>query len=429
MNRRLLIISPNFPPINAPDCHRVRMALPHYVAAGCEVTVLAAEPDETAQAIEPELLDTIPAQVRVIRLRPLAVRWTRRLGVSTIGLRILPALWRAGSRLLAAEKFDAVFFSTTQFITMPLGRIWLARFGVPYFIDLQDPWLSDFYERPGAPPPPGGWKYRISKALSWCLEGWTLRRAAGVISVSRGYLDTLRRRYAWFDSRRGEVIPFGVSLADFAPGSGERSAPGADEPLRIVYTGRLGGDMRLLLREFFTGLRECRRASGRSVRVEFWGTSYADADRRESIAREVAGACGVSECVFEQPARIAYLETFRRMRDADAILLLGSDDLDYSPSKVYPVAASGRPMLAIVRARSVLKSVLDELGLRSVVVISGADEPGAGTAKLLGEWMRDPAGATLDADARDRFLDRFESRAVAERQVRMFFGGHAPHAR
>jgi hypothetical protein len=74
----------------------------------------------------------------------------------------------------------------------------------------------------------------------------------------------------------------------------------------------------------------------------------------------------------------------------------------------------------------VLKSVLDDLGLRSVVVISGADEPGAGSAKLLGEWMRDPAGATLDADARDRFLDRFESRAVAQRQLHMFFGARAP---
>ncbi len=28
--KRVLIISPHFPPINAPDCQRVRMSLPYY---------------------------------------------------------------------------------------------------------------------------------------------------------------------------------------------------------------------------------------------------------------------------------------------------------------------------------------------------------------------------------------------------------------
>jgi len=39
--KRVLIVSPNFPPINAPDMQRVRMSLPFYRDNGWEPVVLA----------------------------------------------------------------------------------------------------------------------------------------------------------------------------------------------------------------------------------------------------------------------------------------------------------------------------------------------------------------------------------------------------
>ncbi len=420
--KRLLVVSPHFPPVNAPDMQRVRMALPHYLAAGYGVTVLAAEPDEGAQAIEPELAAALPPGAEIIRLTPLPLRWTRCIGLSTLGLRFLPALWREGSRQLATGQFDAVFFSNTQFITMPLGRIWLARFGLPYVIDLQDPWLSDFYDRPGAPPPPGGWKYRLSHALSWALEGWTLRRAAAVMSVSHGYLDTLRKRYPWFGDKKAEVIPFGVSLADFDASEkiSFRIEPAPDAAIKtIVYTGRLGPDMRGLLAVFFRGLAGLKQ---RNVRMEFWGTSYADKARQKTVACEVADECGVKDLVKEHPGRIAYLETFARLRAADAILLLGSDDRDYSPSKVYPVLASGRPVLAVVPVGSILESVLvaEEFPNFLRVAADGTTTPVI--ADFLARWENEPEAFTLAPVARTRFLARHEAGVVAQRHLKLIFG-------
>ena len=66
----------------------------------------------------------------VTRIRP----WPARFGVRNLGWRSLFGLLRAGSRRLAEERFDAVFFSTTQFICLPLGRWWKFRFGVPFAI-------------------------------------------------------------------------------------------------------------------------------------------------------------------------------------------------------------------------------------------------------------------------------------------------------
>ena len=96
---RLLIISPHFPPLNTPDMQRVRMSLPHFVAAGWEVTVLAVDDPQPAAPLEPELLGTVPAVVRVVRTRCLR----RRAGVGNIALRALPFLWWEGTRLVASR--------------------------------------------------------------------------------------------------------------------------------------------------------------------------------------------------------------------------------------------------------------------------------------------------------------------------------------
>ncbi|MCW5549490.1 MAG: glycosyltransferase, partial [Opitutaceae bacterium] len=193
--RRVLIVSPHFPPVNAPDMQRVRTALPHFIAAGWEVTVLTADDPTPTAPVEPELLATVPPAVRVVRAHCFSRRWTRWLGIGNVALRALPFLFLAGCRVLAGRRYDAVYFSTTMFSVLPLGRLWRRLSGVPYVIDLQDPWVTDFYERPGAPRPPGGWKYGVVRGLNRRLEGWTLRRAAHLITVSADYGTQLRTRH------------------------------------------------------------------------------------------------------------------------------------------------------------------------------------------------------------------------------------------
>jgi hypothetical protein len=57
--RHVLIVSPHFPPTNAPDMQRVRMSLPHFHKFGWRASVLAVAPDPD-DLVEPLLLDTIP---------------------------------------------------------------------------------------------------------------------------------------------------------------------------------------------------------------------------------------------------------------------------------------------------------------------------------------------------------------------------------
>ena len=295
--KRVLIVSPHFPPVNAPDMQRVRVALPYFLEAGWEVTVLTvADPTPTAP-VDAELAATVPAAVRVVRARCLPRRWTGWLGINNVALRSLPFLFLAGRRLLRGRRHDVVYFSTTMFIVLPLGRLWKMLCGAPYVIDFQDPWISDYYDRPGAPRPPGGWKYQFAQGLGRALEGWTVRGAAHLIAVSEGYLETLRTRYPVLRATPATELPFGSPDPDLA----RLRATMKSRPtlllaggLRLVFAGALGPGQLAAVEILFAALAESRRA-GLDVSMHFFGTSYAAHGKPATLA--LAEKHSLSQCV------------------------------------------------------------------------------------------------------------------------------------
>lgn len=371
--KRVLIVSPHFPPINAPDMQRIRMSLPYYRAAGWEPVVLTVDPDEVDGIREPELMATVPSDIRVIVVKPLSKKSMRRIGVGNIGLRGFGALWRAGSKLLREEPFDLVFFSNTQFNTFPLGRIWRRKYGVPYVLDVQDPWQTDYYQRPGSRSPPGGWKYQFARLHAWLLEGWTFRQSAGIISVSGSYLVDLSQRYSELEAP-SEVIPFGASYGDVVQarnGAVSKNAyarkPGE---IHLLYTGASGPVMPHALTVLFDGFRKyLQKAPERAnrLRFHFYGTSYVPPGKGRFSVMPVAEACGVARFVDEIPHRLGHLECMRLQADADVLLLPGSSDLAYSPSKIFPYYLTGNPILGLVFRESVMETLLDEINCAYLV--------------------------------------------------------------
>jgi len=372
--KKVLIVSPHFPPLNAPDMQRVRMSLPYYRDHGWEPVVLAVAAPYQAGVFEPALLQTVPAQLRVEWSRAFSPRAARRLGVGSLGLRAWFHLWRRGSRLLRGEPFDLVFFSTTQFTCVTLGPLWKRRFGVPYVVDVQDPWRTDYYERPGSRRPPGGWKYQFARLEARLCEGWAFGRAAAVMSVSPRYLEDLRARYPGFGRIPSAVIPFGASAADLEHAARLTELPYRfdrdGDQIHLLYTGASGPVMPHALNVLFAALRAFRErqpVAARRLRFHFVGTSYAPAGRARPSVLPVAAAHGVADQVSELSHRIGLLESMRLQLEADVLLVLGSSDLAYSPSKIYNYYLTRRPILALVFRDSVMERVLHELACARVV--------------------------------------------------------------
>ncbi len=427
--KRLLIVSPHFPPINAPDMQRVRMALPYYRAAGWDPVVLAVKPEAVEGVLEPELLATVPRDIPVHACDAYATRWTRRLGVGNVGHRSFRFLDRRVTELLRRERFDLAFFSNTQFITFPLGIRWRRRFGLPYVIDLQDPWRTDYYERRGSRRPPGGWKYQFARLQARFLEGPTMRRAAGVMSVSGHYLDDLRARYPEF-SAPTEVIGFGATRVDLErahllPPSAHAFARRPGE-VHVLYTGASGPVMPHSLSVLFAALRQFRAAEpelARRLRFHFYGTSYVPPGRGRCSVLPIAQEFGVADQVDEVPHRLGHLECIQLQSGADVLLLPGSSDLAYSPSKIYPYYLAGKPILGLVFRDSVMEQLLDQLQCAYLTRFreqEAKDDAHAHLRVFLAAAASGRAAELMPARRDAYFNEHFLADSLARRQAALF---------
>jgi hypothetical protein len=339
---------------------RTRLALPYLRALGWEPVVLAIAPGLIeGGVVDPLLEETYPRDIRVIRVGGIPPRMTRWAGVGSLWLRCGHALRAAGDRILRRERFDLVFFSTTQFEAFRLGPRWKALFGVPYVLDYQDPWLNDYYARTRTPPPGGRLKFALAQWSARRHEPDVLRKASGVIAVSRAYGGTLAKNHPWFDAAGVEFLPFGASENDVEIARRhtpkEPLVPFGDGNFHLVYTGRCGPDMSTSLRIIFRAFKRflaVRPAEAERVRFHFIGTDYAPRPFGREWAMPVAQLEGVEAFVAETCYRVPYFDALYYLVKADALVAVGSNDPTYSASKIFPYVLARRPMLLVFNAMS-----------------------------------------------------------------------------
>lgn len=394
--KRLIIVSPHFPPTSAADHQRVRMALPHLLELGWDIDVVAVHPDDVRSACDPFLVQTLPAGVRVHRVRGLSSFWARIPGLGTLGYRCTGAIHRCVAGLLAKAGTArcVVYFSTTQF---PVHRIiprLKARFGVPVVMDYQDLWVNDYYaQNPGIVPPGGRIKYALARRLDMHNELRVLSSVDAFTSVSPGYPVALKERYPFVSGKPFLVLPFGADANDFdavrASGIGQNRFQPGDGFLHWVYVGRGGADMAQALRGIFRALRVARETDPalRKIRLHFLGTDYAYGSAARRSILPLAVEEGVGDQVEETPQRLPYSETLRCLLDADALIVPGSDDPAYTASKIYPYILAEKPLLAVFHEASSVVSVLRETRVGCCVTFGASTGKEALAGEIVSRWF------------------------------------------
>lgn len=346
--RRVLIVASAYRPAMLADMQRARMLAWELPRLGWDVEVLAPRASEVRQdAIEPEP-SGFYADTPVHEVGSLVRGAFEALGSHTHAWRTLLPMARAGAALLRTERFDAVFFTTTTFIYFALGPRWMRRYGVPYVLDFHDPWIREG----SSPASRAGLRSRAAEGLAARMEREAVVNAAGVVSVSPGYLAALAQRHAasnprWVGADRQSVIPFGALASDLDEAA--RTRPdAAREAIVLRYVG-VGGT---IMRRSFAAI--CRalsalRARGDAVaaraRIELHGTMYGWRRGEPLTLAEVAAQEGVADLVAEYPERVSYRRSLELLLESDGALILGVDDAAYMPSKLVGYALSGKPLL------------------------------------------------------------------------------------
>jgi hypothetical protein len=368
--KKVLIISPYFPPVNAADMHRVRTNLSYFSGYGWEAEVVTVDPAYAEMPEDKFLLKSIPAGLIVHTIKAFNKNWTSVFGLGSIALRSLWFYRRAVNNILRANHFDLIFFSTTQFPVCILGPYWKKRFGVPYIIDMQDPWHSDYYlDKPKNERPPKYWfSYRLNKRL----EPIAMKSVDGLVAVSGDYIKDLKSRYPEIKDVPCRTITFGAFEPDMeiAATYHRYFKPLLETGYRnIVYAGRGGADLHKAISPLFTavqnGLKHFPEVFKR-LRFYFIGTSYAPAGQGVPTILPLAQQFGIEGQVIEITDRIAYYHALLTLTQADALFIPGSDDGRYTASKIFPCLLSGKPLLGIFHPDSPIIPVLRGLSITNV---------------------------------------------------------------
>jgi Glycosyl transferase 4-like domain len=433
--RKVLIVSPRFPPTNAADLHRVRVSLAHYREFGWEPTILCVEAKTSDCAEDVLLAQSLPADISVVRIAAWDEAKCRRFGFGALGYRSLLPLYVAGCRLLRQTRYDAVFFSTTVFTSFVLGRLWKRRFGCKIVFDFQDPWYSDtiLYNRDDAP---GGWrKYRLDQMMARHLEAFALRAADHIVTVSDGYVAALTRRYPWLDRSKFTVLPFAASARDyeFAVGHGvEQEIFTPDrEHVHWISAGRAGPDMAPILTVLFQAIAALRVRDpefAARLRLDFVGTNYAPPNRTCKLVEPLAVRCGVAELVSEHSVRVPYFEAVSLYRISDAILLLGSVHSDYTLSKLFLCILAKKPILALFHRRSMATQIALQFPNIFVAAFDETPSEPQFLDKVAAgiEWLRAPDFNPAAIDVR---MEGWSAAALTQAQCAIFDQVSAAHPR
>jgi hypothetical protein len=88
---------------------------------------------------------------------------------------------------------------------------------------------------------------------------------------------------------------------------------------------------------------------------------------------------GVEDCASEYPQRVPYLDVLTHLDAASGILVLGSTEPHYSPSKIFQSLMSRRPVLALLHERSSAVPILQATNAAAVVTLSESALPSAET--------------------------------------------------
>jgi len=350
---------------------RIRMSLPYFTDFGWQAEVVTVDAKHSDINKDNLLSQSIPSNSVVHKVNAFSKKYTSKVGLGSLALRSLWYYKQTVNQLLKTKKYDLIYFSTTQFPVCILGAYWKKKFNIPYVIDMQDPWHSKYYQDKPKNERPA--KYWFSYRLNKYLEPIAMKAVNGLISVSAAYIKTLQSRYPNTQNIPTAIITFGAFDKDFEIASRNQTlAPSVIIPhkntLSIVYIGRGGADMqpatRLLFAAFKLGLKTYPEIFNR-FNFYFLGTSYAAAGKGKTTIQPIADEMGLADFVIENPDRISFYQTINTLKAADVLFIPGSDDPQYTASKIYPYLMADKPLISIFHPASSAAQIIKdcEVGL------------------------------------------------------------------
>lgn len=383
--KTVVLVAPCFVPNNLASIHRARLWANHLQEFGWKPIILTVRPEFYEEKPEPELERLLPEGLEIVRSRAFPITKPRLVG--DIGWRSVLFMRGELAQLIRRQKIDFVHFTVPAFPPALLGP-WLERQGVPYGLDYIDPWVPEKL----FPYFPGSKAWWAQQVGVW-LEPVAVKKARLITGITEGYYRGVLARNPHLRAQAvTRSMPYGFDVRDHEEArkemAGFRPVFPRDGKINLIYAGallpRAHDNLRLFLQALL--LLETESVWRGRLRVTFIGTGPDPKKPDLYTIRWIAEEIGVGGLVRELPGRLPYLDVLRNIEAADGIVVLGSDESHYSPSKIYQSMLSGKPIFGLMHPESLATRTIREMGAGMVVV--NPDNPVLRASRLV-EMLRE----------------------------------------
>ncbi|OVE84084.1 hypothetical protein B2G88_06525 [Natronolimnobius baerhuensis] len=238
----MLVVSYTFPPHGGVSVFRTVKFLKYLPEYGWTPSVLTASRDAQFEPVAHEFRDDVRGVTEIRPVQPLGGTLTTRvqrrlLSDSSPSFNLLALRWilpvvQAGIRVIDTHDIDIVYYTAPPFPQLLAAPLLKRMTGLPYIVDLRDPWSIHPYTS-------GGVTDVFRTALADIFEPTVLRNAARVCCVT----EPMTRRYvAAYPELEDtfETITNGFDPDEFDTDEDEtrESRERIDGPVTIAYAGK-----------------------------------------------------------------------------------------------------------------------------------------------------------------------------------------------
>ncbi len=369
--KKVLIISPHYPPSNLAAVHRARLFAQHLPRLGWLPIILTVDEKYYEEKLDWNLHLILPAGQRIEKVKAFRIFKPRLIG--DIGLRAFYQLRKRALRLVQEEKIDFVYIPIPSFYTSLIGPFLHRKTGVKYGIDYIDPWVHTF---------PGSEK-RLSRhwwstKLAKYLEPIAVKSASLITGVAEGYFkNVFERNPRLREHCLSGAMPYGGEIEDHEKVMKLNAEPylfSKNGKIQLVYAGAMlpkaYAPLKAIFKSIVTHIERYR-----NVEIHFIGTGKTPNDEYGFNIKPIAEEFGLwQSVVFEYPKRIPYLDVLVHLNAADGVVILGSTEPHYTPSKTYQAVLSGKPFLAVLHHQSTAVEILRNTAAGVVLSFDGESE-------------------------------------------------------
>lgn len=370
--KKVLIISPHFPPSNLAAVHRSRLFVQHLPAFGWQPTILTVHEKFYEENLDWNLYQLLSSSLKIEKVNAFKVTQPRLIG--DIGLRAFWQLTKKAISLVKKDHFDFLYIPIPSFYAALIGRIVHERTGIKYGIDYIDPWVHHF---PGSKTIFS--RHWFSTLFARFLEPIAVKKVTLITGVAEGYSTPVLERNSHLKKKcLTGVMPYGGEEIDHKKVKELELRPYLfqknENKIQLVYAGAMLPKAYQPLEQIFKSIRD-HFSFFKNVEFHFIGTGKSPNDSNGYNIKSLAQQYGLWEStVFEYPARIPYLDVLVHLKIASGIFILGSTEPHYTPSKIYQSVLSGKPLLAILHTSSTAVKILQQSNAGITLSFNGEKE-------------------------------------------------------